>query len=150
MTKAIRIHEYGGPEKLIWEDVDTGQPGEGEVRLRQTAVGLNYIDVYQRSGLYPLGDLPKTLGMEAAGVIEDVLEIAALQPEVQGHQDRADLAGGVETLEKVMRVGTQDPDPVAFADSQGEQGVGKLVYASLQIAVVEAHGTVDDGGFARV
>ena len=72
MTKAIRIHEYGGPEKLIWEDVDTGQPGEGEVRLRQTAVGLNYIDVYQRSGLYPLGDLPKTLGMEAAGVIEDV------------------------------------------------------------------------------
>jgi NADPH2:quinone reductase len=72
MTKAIRIHEHGGPEKLIWEDVDIGQPGEGEVRLRHTAVGLNYIDIYQRSGMYPLGDLPKTLGMEAAGVIEEV------------------------------------------------------------------------------
>jgi len=74
MTKAVRIHEAGGPEVLKYEDVDIGDVGAGEVRLRQTAVGLNYIDVYQRSGMYPIGDLPKTLGMEAAGVIEEVGE----------------------------------------------------------------------------
>ena len=72
MTKAVRIHETGGPEVLKYEDVDIGDVGEGEVRLKQTAIGLNYIDVYQRSGLYPLGDLPLTMGMEAAGVIEEV------------------------------------------------------------------------------
>jgi NADPH2:quinone reductase len=72
MTKAIRIHEHGGPEVLKYEDVDLGDVGPGEVRLRHNAIGLNFIDVYQRTGLYPLGDLPKTLGMEAAGVIEEV------------------------------------------------------------------------------
>ena len=72
MTKAIRIHQQGGPEVLKWEDVSVGQPKEGQVRLKQTAVGLNYIDVYHRTGLYPLKDLPMTIGMEAAGVIEEV------------------------------------------------------------------------------
>ena len=72
MTKAIRIHEPGGPEKLKWEEVPVGKPKEGEVRLRQTAVGLNYIDVYQRTGLYPIKELPAVIGMEAAGVIEEV------------------------------------------------------------------------------
>ncbi|MBT3305430.1 MAG: quinone oxidoreductase [Alphaproteobacteria bacterium] len=72
MTKVVRIHEHGGPEVLQYEDVDIGPIGPGQVRLKHTAIGLNYIDVYQRSGLYPLGDLPKTLGMEAAGVIEEV------------------------------------------------------------------------------
>ena len=72
MTKAIRIHETGGPEKLKWEDVPVGKPKDGEVRLRQTAVGLNFIDVYQRTGLYPIKDLPAVIGMEAAGVIEEV------------------------------------------------------------------------------
>lgn len=72
MTKAIRIHQQGGPEVLKWEDVSVGQPKEGQVRVRQTAVGLNYIDVYHRTGLYPLKDLPMTIGMEAAGVIEEV------------------------------------------------------------------------------
>lgn len=71
MTKAVRIHEAGGPEVLQYEDVDIGDVGPGEVRLRHTAIGLNFIDVYQRSGMYPIGDLPKTLGMEAAGVIEE-------------------------------------------------------------------------------
>ncbi|MDF1528117.1 MAG: quinone oxidoreductase [Sedimenticola sp.] len=70
MTHAIRIHQYGGPEVLQWEAVSVGAPGKGEVRLRHTAVGLNFIDVYQRTGLYPLGDFPQTLGMEAAGVVE--------------------------------------------------------------------------------
>ncbi|MAF96166.1 MAG: quinone oxidoreductase [Rhodospirillaceae bacterium] len=72
MTKAVRIHETGGPEVLRYEDVDVGDTGPGEVRLKHTAIGLNYIDVYQRSGMYPIGDLPKTLGMEAAGVIEEI------------------------------------------------------------------------------
>ncbi len=72
MTKAIRIHEPGGPEVLKYEDVDVGAPGPGEVRIRQTAVGLNFVDVYQRSGLYPVKDLPAVIGMEAAGVIEEV------------------------------------------------------------------------------
>ena len=72
MAKAIRIHQTGGPEVLTWEDIEVGDPGVGQVRLQQRACGLNYIDVYGRSGLYPIGDLPAVLGMEAIGVIEAV------------------------------------------------------------------------------
>jgi NADPH2:quinone reductase len=72
MTKAIQIHEHGGPEVLRWETIEVGDPGEGQVRLRQTACGLNYIDVYGRTGLYPIPKLPAILGMEAAGVVEAV------------------------------------------------------------------------------
>ncbi len=71
MTHAIRLHEYGGPEALRWDPVDVPAPGPGQVRLRQRAVGLNYIDVYQRSGLYTLPALPAVLGLEGAG---DVVE----------------------------------------------------------------------------
>ena len=71
MTKAIRISETGGPEVLKWEDVELADPSEGEVRLKHTAIGLNFIDCYQRSGLYPI-ELPLTLGTEAAGVVEAV------------------------------------------------------------------------------
>jgi len=71
MTHAIRIHETGGPEVLKWETVEIGEPGRGEVRIRQEAVGLNFIDVYHRTGLYPL-DLPFTPGVEGAGVVEAV------------------------------------------------------------------------------
>ncbi|MCB1800764.1 MAG: quinone oxidoreductase [Gammaproteobacteria bacterium] len=74
MTHAIRIHQHGGPEVLRWETVDVGQPGPGEVRLRQTVCGLNYIDVYQREGLYPPGALPAILGMEAAGIVDAIGE----------------------------------------------------------------------------
>lgn len=74
MPKAIRIHEHGGPEVLRWEEVDISDPGPGQVRIRQGAVGLNYIDVYYRTGLYPLPSLPWTLGMEGAGRIEAVGE----------------------------------------------------------------------------
>ena len=69
MTKAIRFHKTGGPEVLQWEDVDVGQPAEGQVRVRHTAVGLNYIDVYHRTGVYPM-PLPSGIGLEAAGVVE--------------------------------------------------------------------------------
>ena len=71
MTKAIRIHAPGGPEAMIWEDVTVGDPGPGQVRLRHTMVGVNYIDVYHRMGLYPM-PLPAVIGMEAAGVVEAV------------------------------------------------------------------------------
>jgi NADPH2:quinone reductase len=71
MPYAIRIYETGGPEKLKWEEVQVGEPGPGEVRVRNTAVGLNFIDTYHRSGLYPL-QLPLTLGSEGAGVVEAV------------------------------------------------------------------------------
>jgi NADPH2:quinone reductase len=71
MPYAIRIHENGGPEVLRWEEVEVGEPGPGEVRVRNTAIGLNYIDTYHRSGLYPM-PMPITLGSEGAGVIEAV------------------------------------------------------------------------------
>ena len=72
MAHAIRIHGTGGPEVLKWEQIDVGAPGAGEVRLRQTAVGLNYIDTYHRSGLYKLAALPAVIGMEGAGQVEAV------------------------------------------------------------------------------
>ncbi|CAG4912465.1 quinone oxidoreductase family protein [Paraburkholderia saeva] len=70
MTKAIRFDRTGGPEVMKWVDVEVGKPGEGEIRIRQHAVGLNYIDVYFRTGLYPL-PLPGGLGMEAAGEVTE-------------------------------------------------------------------------------
>ncbi len=69
MTRAIRIHQTGGPEVLKWDEIEVGDPGPGQVRLRQSACGLNYIDVYGRSGMYPVGDLPAVLGMEAVGSV---------------------------------------------------------------------------------
>jgi NADPH2:quinone reductase len=70
-THAIRIHQPGGPEVMVWEDVEIGAPAAGQVLLRHSAVGLNYIDVYHRSGLYP-APLPFTPGLEGAGIIEAV------------------------------------------------------------------------------
>lgn len=70
MTKAIRIHEHGGPEVLRYQDVDVGDPTAGQVRVRHHAIGLNYIDVYHRTGLYPVATLPSGIGLEAAGVVE--------------------------------------------------------------------------------
>ena len=74
MTHAIRIHEAGDADKLSWDEITVGDPGPGQVKIRQTAIGLNFIDVYMRSGLYPLTDMPAVLGMEAAGVIESIGE----------------------------------------------------------------------------
>jgi NADPH:quinone reductase len=71
MPHAIRVHELGGPEVLKWEEVDVGDPGSGQVRLRQEAAGLNFIDVYHRTGLYKQ-ELPFTPGVEGAGVIDAV------------------------------------------------------------------------------
>ena len=89
MAKAIRIHETGGPEVMRFEDYDPGRPAAGEALVRHEAVGLNFIDVYQRNGTYPLPSLPAVLGMEGAGVVEavgeGVTEVAA--------EDRVAYAG---------------------------------------------------------
>ncbi len=74
MTKAVRLYEQGGPEVLKYEDIDLAAPGAGEARVRHEAIGLNFIDVYHRSGLYPLPSFPWTIGMEGAGVVEAVGE----------------------------------------------------------------------------
>lgn len=71
MSHAIRLHAYGGPEVLRWEAVELPPPGPGEARVRQVAAGLNFIDVYERTGLYK-GSLPTGLGREAAGIVEAV------------------------------------------------------------------------------
>jgi len=90
MPHAIRINETGGPEVLRWEEVDVGEPGAGQVRLRQEAAGLNYIDVYHRIGLYPQ-PLPFIPGVEGAGIIE------AAGPGVTGLKagDRVAYAGPI-------------------------------------------------------
>ena len=77
MPYAIRIHRHGGPEVLNWEEVESRDPGPGELRLRQTAIGVNFIDIYERTGLYKQS-LPAVLGHEAAAVV------AAIGPKVKG------------------------------------------------------------------
>jgi NADPH2:quinone reductase len=81
MNHAIRVHDYGGPEKLVWEEVPLPSPKPGEALVRHNAVGLNFIDVYFRTGLYKAPALPATIGMEAAGVVEAVGEgVTHLRP----------------------------------------------------------------------
>ena len=119
MVHAVRIHSYGGPEVLTYEAVDLAGPGPGEVRLRQRACGINFIDCYQRSGLYKLPALPAILGMEGAG------EVVALGADVTGVAvgDRvayAMLPGGYATerniaASRVVHVPAAIPDETAAA-----------------------------------
>ncbi|HEX3347881.1 MAG TPA: quinone oxidoreductase [Acetobacteraceae bacterium] len=89
MTKAIRVHQPGGPEVMRWDDIPTPEPAAGEVLIRHAAVGVNYIDIYFRTGLYKT-NVPVTLGMEAAGTIVAVGEgVTSLRP-----GDRVAYAGG--------------------------------------------------------
>jgi len=116
MPHAIRLAKTGGPEVLEWQNVDVGKPGEGQIRIRHTAVGLNYIDTYQRSGLYPM-PLPSGLGSEAAGVIEEV------GPGVSGLKagDRVAYAGGPLGAYSDARVMPADrlvPVPAGITDQQ--------------------------------
>ena len=114
MNRAVRIHQLGGPEVLSWDEVEVGKPGPGQARLQQTAVGLNFIDVYQRTGLYPAGDLPQVIGMEASGVVESVGE-------------------GVENL--------VPGDRVAYAMAQGAYAEQRLIAAEKLVKLPE---TVSD------
>ncbi len=89
MPKTIRITQTGGPEAMRYEEVEVGEPGEGQARIRHTAVGVNFIDVYHRTGLYPL-PMPMGLGLEAAGVVEAVGSgVTIVKP-----GDRVAYAGG--------------------------------------------------------
>lgn len=115
MTKAVRIHAQGGPEVLRWEDVPMPEPGPGEARLHHVAIGLNFIDVYYRSGLYRVPELPVTLGMEGAGIV------TAIGPGVAqvAVGDRVAYAGGPLGGYAVDRVIPADrlvklPDGIAF------------------------------------
>jgi NADPH2:quinone reductase len=99
MATAIRMHETGGPEVLKVEEIAVGEPGPGEVLIRHTAVGLNFIDTYQRSGLYPMA-LPATLGMEAAGVVEVLGDgVSGLEP---GDRVAYPMTGGAYCSERTI------------------------------------------------
>lgn len=98
MVKAIRFHQPGGPEVMKLEDVELTAPGAGEVQIRHTAIGLNYIDTYHRSGLYPLA-LPHGLGMEGAGTV-------------------AAVGGGVSDLAVGDRVAYAAPPPGSYAEAR--------------------------------
>jgi NADPH2:quinone reductase len=113
MSKAIRIHAFGGPDVLTYEDVSVEDPGPGQILIKQTAIGINFIDVYQRTGLYPL-PLPFIAGNEAAGVVE------AIGPDV------ADIKIG---------------DRVAYGTSIGAYAERRLVLAAQ--AVVIPNGIAD-------
>jgi NADPH:quinone reductase len=119
MPKAIRLSRTGGPDVLEWADVEVGEPGPGQARVRHTAVGVNFIDTYHRSGLYPI-PLPNGLGSEGAGVVE------AVGPgvEVVRPGDRVAYAGGppgsysearVMPAERLVRVPAGVPDEQAAA-----------------------------------
>ncbi len=72
MAHAIRVHEYGGPEAMKWEEVEVGAPGQGQIKIKHHAIGVNYIDTYQRSGLYKQPSMPFSMGMEASGEVTAV------------------------------------------------------------------------------
>jgi NADPH2:quinone reductase len=97
MPYAIRIEQHGGPEVMKWEEVEVGDPGPGQVRVRNTAVGLNFIDTYQRSGLYPM-PMPLILGSEGAGIVE------AVGPKVKDFKvgDRGAYSGPIGAYAEVL------------------------------------------------
>ncbi len=113
MTYAIRIHRTGGPEVLTWERADVGDPGPGQLRLKQHAAGLNFIDVYHRIGLYPQ-PLPFTPGVEGAGVVEAVGE--GVNDIAVG--DRVAYAGPIGSYAEVRLIDAERvvklPDAIAF------------------------------------
>ncbi len=117
MTKAIRIHEHGGPEVLRYEDVETGQPGPGQALVRHTAIGVNFIDCYYRTGLYPApGGLPLIPGGEGAGVVEAVGEgVGSLKP---GDRVAYSTGLGAYAGERLIAADRLVKLPKAIADEQ--------------------------------
>ncbi|XP_051138290.1 uncharacterized protein LOC127256358 [Andrographis paniculata] len=110
MVKAIRIHELGGPEVLKWEDVEIGDPKDGEVRVKHKAIGVNFIDIYYRKGVYSASSMPFTPGMEAVG------EVTAVGPGLTGRkvEDLVAYAGlpmGAYTEEQILPADKVVPVP---------------------------------------
>jgi NADPH2:quinone reductase len=139
MPHAIRIQKVGGPEVLQWEDVEVGEPGPGQVRLRQEAAGLNFIDVYHRTGLYPL-PLPFIPGVEGAGVVE------AVGDEVSGVQvgDRVAYAGPVGGYSEVRLIDADKlvkiPDGISTEQAAGMMLQGMTVQMLLRSVFPVAKG----------
>lgn len=118
MSRAIVIRNYGGPDVLAWEDFDPGRPQAGEVRIDQRAIGLNFIDIYHRTGLYPLPDFPAVPGMEGAGEVVEVGE--GVKDLVPG--DRVAYAGlpvGAYAESRCMPADrlVKLPDPISFEEA---------------------------------
>ena len=129
MPGVIRVHEVGGPEVMRYEEIEVGAPGPGQALIRQTAVGLNFIDVYFRSGLYPPPALPFTPGLEGAGVVEAVGE-------------------GVSDLAVGQRVAYASPPIGAYAEVRLHQadrlvplpvGIGDEQAAAMMLKGMTAH-----------
>jgi NADPH2:quinone reductase len=119
MTKAMVIHETGGPEVMQWEDVEVAEPGAGEVRLRQTVVGFNMIDIYRRKGLYPC-QVPFITGSEAAGVVESIGEgVSKINPGDRVVYAIADIGAYTEgrliRADKLVKIPDEISDEVAAA-----------------------------------
>jgi NADPH:quinone reductase len=117
MVKAVRVHEQGGTDVLRYEDVDIGRPGKGEARIRHTAIGLNFLDVYFRSGVYaPPAGLPLTLGNEAAGLVVETGEGVSEVKE----GDRVAYVGplGAYAEERLIAAGRLVKLPSAISDDQ--------------------------------
>jgi len=124
MSNAIRVHQAGGSEVLQWDSIEVGKPSAGQVRLKQTACGLNYIDVYMRDGVYPVAEYPAVLGMEAAGVIEE-------------------LGDGVEEMNLGLSVG----DRVAYAMVLGGYAQERLIDAQQLVKIPDE---IDDKSAATM
>jgi NADPH2:quinone reductase len=131
MPHAIRVHETGGPEVLKWEEVEVGEPGPGQIRLRQEAAGLNFIDVYHRTGLYPQ-PMPFTPGVEGAGVVE------AVGPDVTSVKvgDRVAYGGPVGGYAEVRLIPADRvvalPDAVSFEQAAGMMLRGMTAHMLLR------------------
>ena len=117
MTKAIIIKQTGGPEVFQSAEVNVGNPGPGEIKLKQTAVGLNFIDVYLRTGLYPLNDFPEIIGMEGAGVVSAVGEgVTAVK---EGDRVAYPMVKGAYTQERLIPDWKVAKLPDAISDETG-------------------------------
>ena len=117
MTGVVRVHEVGGPEALRFEEIEVGSPGTGQALLRQTAVGLNFIDVYFRSGLYPPPQLPFVPGLEAAAVVEAVGE-GVSEPQVGQRVAYASPPIGAYAERRLMAADRLVPLPDGISDEQ--------------------------------
>ncbi|MBD3868092.1 MAG: quinone oxidoreductase [Acidobacteria bacterium] len=116
MNHAIRIHDTGGPDVLQWDETDPGTPGPGQVLLRHTAIGLNFIDTYHRSGLYPLPELPAVLGREGVGRVEELGEgVTGLKP---GDRVAYPLHPGSYSEAKLIPADLLVPVPDGVTDKQ--------------------------------
>ena len=128
MNKAIRIHQNGGPEVLTWEDVPVNDPKPDEIRLRHTAIGLNFIDIYHRQGLYPL-NLPIVLGTEGAGVVEAV---GANVTDFKPGQRVAYAGGQLGAYAEARTIAAQAVDPIP-------DGIDEKTAAAIMLKGMTAH-----------